>query len=87
MSVYLEPHFVSGTPFTFFTIICTMEATQDAKTWLTFLLSDSAFPGGALANSQGLESAVLHEAVKRDDNKSLLTLINLSLEQVSFVCT
>lgn len=53
--------------------------------WWALLLSDSAFPGGSLANSHGLESALKHGAVRRDDPdcSSLLRYIDMSLEQVS----
>ena len=62
-----------------------MAATIDIKSkefWLAMHITDSAFPGGALANSQGLESAIHHGLVQKNDIDSLKTFINLTLEQV-----
>jgi urease accessory protein UreF len=50
--------------------------------WVALLLSDSVFPGGTLANSQGLESAVMHGVVSKDHLEQLLSFIRLALEQV-----
>lgn len=56
----------------------------DSETYLALLLGDASFPGGALANSQGLESAVLHEVVNKNDIRTLQKYIDISIEQVAF---
>ena len=56
---------------------------SEEEFWLAMHITDSAFPGGALANSQGLESAVYHGLVCKNDRDSLKSFINLTLEQVS----
>eukprot|EP01036_Dinobryon_divergens_P029536 gene29536-38651_t len=58
-----------------------MSANFDSEFWLALHICDSSFPGGTLANSQGLESAVLHNAVKKNDTSSLMSYINLILDQ------
>ena len=47
-------------------------------------LCDSAFPGGTLASSQGLESAIQHGFVSRNNSESLWSFIHQSLEQVRY---
>lgn len=54
---------------------------SEEEFWLAMHITDSAFPGGALANSQGLESAVYHGLVCKNDRDSLKSFINLTLEQ------
>jgi urease accessory protein UreF len=56
----------------------------DSDLWTALLLSDSAFPGGALGNSQGLESAVIYGAISKGETDGLQWYIDLSLEQVQY---
>ncbi len=49
---------------------------------LAFQLCDSAFPGGSLANSQGLESALQHGFVDKNSVDSLNKYLLMSMEQV-----
>ena len=55
---------------------------SDNELWISFQLCDSAFPGGCLANSQGLESAVHHGLVERNNSESVMLFLSLSIEQV-----
>jgi urease accessory protein len=55
--------------------------SREEEFWLAMHITDSAFPGGALANSQGLESAVYHGLVCKSDKESMKSFINLTLEQ------
>eukprot|EP00981_Chlorochromonas_danica_P014425 scaffold7968_cov240-Ochromonas_danica.AAC.7 len=55
---------------------------EDRSIWLALQLCDSAFPGGTLANSQGVESAHQHGLIQRGDTTSLTRFLQLSLEQV-----
>lgn len=50
--------------------------------WIAMQLSDSAFPGGTLANSQGLESAFQHKIINSTQRESLMQFFDLQLEQV-----
>ena len=53
--------------------------------YLLMQLSDSSFPGGSLANSNGLESAIQHYVVNRGDLNQLVKFIDMTLEQVSYI--
>jgi len=55
------------------------------EVWLALQLCDSSFPGGTLANSQGLESALHHNLVHIHDTESLTKFAHLCLEQVSMM--
>jgi urease accessory protein UreF len=55
---------------------------MNEEMWIALQLCDSSFPGGALANSNGLESAFHHGFVFKNDVNSLKMYINLVLEQV-----
>lgn len=59
-----------------------VDAFGESETWIALLLGDASFPGGSLANSQGLESAVLHDVVRKNGIDTLQVYIDLSIEQV-----
>ena len=51
--------------------------------WMALQICDSSFPGGALANSNGLESAISHGLVSRNNADTLKSYIMLILDQVN----
>lgn len=62
---------------------------QSQELWIALLMCDASFPGGSLANSQGLESAVLHGVVVKNNLDTLLAYIDIALEQatISYILT
>lgn len=53
--------------------------------WTAFLLCDSSFPGGTLAHSQGLESAMMHDYVDGENINNFIKYAVLALEQASYL--
>lgn len=53
-----------------------------SELFLSLILCDSSFPGGSLANSNGLESAILNNLVIKNDRDSLMKYIDMYIEQV-----
>ena len=63
-----------------------MLSISNKEFWLISQITDSGFPGGALAHSQGLESALFHgflKSLKDEPEKELLKFVNMSLIQVN----
>lgn len=55
---------------------------MDPGIWEAFHLCDSLFPGGTLAQSQGLESALLNSYIKTKDISQFVEFCTMVLEQV-----
>lgn len=58
------------------------ETIIDKSIWLVMQLSDTSFPGGSLANSGGLESALKLGYIEKNNTDSLIRYIDLILQQV-----
>eukprot|EP01038_Epipyxis_sp_PR26KG_P010078 gene10078-13544_t len=63
-----------------------MPTKSTTELLITMQLTDSSFPGGSLANSQGLESVVQHHVALHNNHKSndLCKFIEMSLEQNAY---
>jgi len=62
----------------------TMNISND-EFWIVTQICDSGFPGGALAHSQGLESALSHGLISINDEteNELIKFVNLSIIQAN----
>jgi urease accessory protein UreF len=56
---------------------------SEHELWIALLLADGSFPGGALANSQGLEAAMAHGVARKGDVASLRSFARITLEQAA----
>jgi urease accessory protein UreF len=55
--------------------------SEEESLWLALLLCDSSFPSGSFSHSLGLESALHHGYIKKDE-VSLKQHLHLIFEQV-----